>query len=49
MNDIIKNANAIDDEHIAIVTLNPIFSAIFIPNDKQDIVIKPKIGNMIAI
>lgn len=49
INDIIKKANAIEEEQIPIVTLNPILSAIFIPNDKHDIVIKPKIGNMMAI
>lgn len=45
--EIIKNANAIINDPQPIVILNPTFSAIFMPNDKKDIVIIPNIGNII--
>lgn len=49
MYEIIKKANEMEHEQSPIVNLYPIFSAILIPKDKQDIVIKPRIGKMIAI
>ena len=45
--EMIKKAKAITYDPIPIMTLNPILSAILIPNDRTDIVIIPSIGKMI--
>lgn len=49
INDIMRKAKAIMNDPIPIVTLNPIFSAILIPNERTDIVIIPSIGKIIAM
>jgi hypothetical protein len=45
--EMIKKAKAITYDPNPIMTLNPILSAILIPNDRTDIVIIPSIGKMI--